>query len=684
MPSEVKARLSGLLLFAMLCMAIALSAEKVLAFSLQDYEGGFQLGRWEASLEGAYQFEDQTSSSQGQPSLSTTRDRFDELMNIKNNDFYIIDPRLLTGDAGLNLDLYQEQDSYSHSNGAYMDGLLWGYNFDTTLFSQWPENITGYANQTQGQSSTTFGGRNTTDSSTYGLVAQILEDSVLKDHGIYYFTSRLSARQDQLDETTIQLGSKFQLDQTRDVIDYFAEKGFQTSDLKFHYEFDDERDSGDYHLAFQTQLASLRYSLDFGPNLNRSLDSDVNYYDRTGTGGQQRNLFVNELLRIDHYENLFSTYQYQLQYNDEQNVGSTLYQYGLFQLNHRWFENDNQVLGLGGTQQTVSGGGDITSYWISGQNGYTHKLPLQGNFFLTTLGQYQITDNNVPSGLIQVIDESHIAPLNDTPFTLNNTFVLTNTIVVFDISHGQPGLPTTRNVDYEVIQLGNQTEIKRVPTSAIIQPGDPLWVSYTYQVPASARYSTTTKAVSVGVTYPWVDLSYSYESINQTLLSGQGAQFLVDQTTNTFTLGLHHDWETFLARANATYQTERSSNISFNMTDLMQNISYRAPWSLLLSLSGDESLTNYTFPKHRSRSYGLTFNGDRPFWGGGNLSTFVTLRTLQDSQIATQNEFDAGMRLHYTLGKLKFEPSILWYDRTWGTVKSTDLRFEIRVIRAFF
>ena len=682
MPSKVKTRLSGALLFAMLCAAITLSASEVMAFALQDYEGDVQLGQWQGELQGGYQFEDQTSSSPSSQSTSETRDRFDEVMKVKNDGLYVIDPRLLTGDAGLNLDFYQEQDRESHGSGSYMDGMLWGYDLDATLFPQLPENVTVYGHQNQSTSNSAFGGRTTVDSSNIGLLAQILEDSFLKDHGIYYFGSRLSVRQESFDDTTTQLGSKFQLDQSRDVVDYTAEKGFQTADLKFRYQFDDEHDTGTYHLDFQTQQVGVRYSQDFGTDLNRHFDSDVNYYDRTGTGGEYRNLFANEGLRIDHYQNLYSTYLYQLQYNDTQDQGSTTYQYGLFELNHRWYENISQDLSLGGTRETVPGG-STTSYWIGGTNGYNHALPWQGNFFLETTGQYAINDNNVSSGQVQVVDEGHIAPVNGAPFTLNNTFVLTATIVVVD-TVGGGRLPTELDVDYEIIELGNQTQIKVEPTSLVIHPGDPLAVSYIYQVPASARYSTTTKAVTVGVTFPSIDLSYSYNTINETLLSGQGAQFLQDMTTNTFTIGVHHDWETLLARANAMYQTEKSNSISFNMTDLSQSISYRARWSILLSATGDETFTNYTTPKRRSRSYGLMFNGDRPFWGGGTLSTFVSLRTLEDSEIATQTETDAGIRIKYILGKLQFTPSALWYDRSWGTVKTSDLRLEIRVTRFFY
>ena len=571
----------------MLCAAMMLPASEIMAFSLQDYEGGFRLGEWRGSLEGGYEYENQDSNSAG-TSLSLTRNRTDELGSIANDGFYLIDPRLLTGSAGLNLDLYQEQDRVSHGSGAYSDGLLWGYSFDTSLFPQSPENATFFANQSQTVSNTTFGGQTQTKSSNIGVVAQMLEDSVLKDHGIYYFSSRLSAREETFDDQTTQLGQKYELDQQREIVDYTAEKGFQTADLRFRYEFENERDSGTSHLNFQTQTIGLDYSKDFGANLNRTWDSNISYYSRTGTGGQQQYLFVNELLGIQHYENLFTSYQYQLQYNDYDGQGATTYQYGSFILNHRWYDNLSQMLNLATTQQTLADG-NTSSYWIGGSNSYSHPLPWHGNFFLNTNAQYQIQDNNLSSSDIQVIDEPHTAPLNDTPFTLNNTFVIQATIVVVDTQHGR--IPCVLNVDYLVAQLGNQTQIKRAATSVVITPGDSLVVSYTYQVPASARFSTTTKDISLGVTFPWIDMSYAYDAIDQSLLSGEGAQFLEHMRSNTFSLGLHHDWtETLQMRANATYQTVDSSNISFNMTDLSQNASYRPGWSTLLSITGDQKL----------------------------------------------------------------------------------------------
>ena len=674
-------RVACLLFSMMLFASIVLRTKKSFAFSLEDYEGGVQLGDWRGTLEGAYLFEDQDSKSAGS-SLTLTRSRTDELASVANDGFYLIDPRLLMGSAGLNLDFFQEQDRVSHAPGLYTDGLLWGYNFNSSLFPQWPENASVFANQSQSVSDTTFGGRTQSNNSSYGLIGQLLEDSILKDHGLYYFSSRLSLREENFDETTTQLGEKYELDQQREIVDYTAEKGFETADLRFRYQFDNERDTGTSHLDFQTQEFGIDYSQDFGPTLNRTWDSNVFYYSRDGTGGLQENLFVNQTLDIHHYENLSSSSQYQFQYNNVGDLGATTYQLAQFILRHRWYANFTQMLDLAATRQTLPNG-DIASYWIGGSNSYSHWLPWHGTFFLNTSGQYEFQDNSLSSSRIQVTDEPHTAPINDTPFTLNNTFVITETIVVVD-TRGGSRLPCELNVDYVVLQLGNQTQLKRVPTSFVIQPGDPLQVSYTYQVPANARFSTTTKNITIGMNFPLIDWSYAYESIEQTLLSGEGAQFLQHMRSNTFSLGIHQDWTRITTRANAMYQTVDSSNVSFNMTDLSQNISYHPGWDILLSITGDETLTDYTAPIHRTRSYAFQFDGDRPLGNEGSAAIFASLRNLEDSEFPTQKELEGGLRVRFILGKLQIAPTLSWYDRTWGAVESRDLRIEIRVSRLFY
>src|SRR5208282_2321587 len=105
-------RLYCLLILATLWAAITLPAGKLRAFSPQDYEGSLQLGEWQGSVGGGYQFEDETTSGQGSSS-STDRNRFDQIFKIANDSIYLIDPRLITFNLGFDVDLFQEQDNAS-------------------------------------------------------------------------------------------------------------------------------------------------------------------------------------------------------------------------------------------------------------------------------------------------------------------------------------------------------------------------------------------------------------------------------------------------------------------------------------------------------------------------------------------------------------------------------------------
>ena len=120
------------------------------------------------------------------------------------------------------------------------------------------------------------------------------------------------------------------------------------------------------------------------------------------------------------------------------------------------------------------------------------------------------------------------------------------------------------------------------------------------------------------------------------------------------------------------------------MTDFSQNAIYRAGWDTILSLTGNETFSDYTNPSHRSRSYGAQFDGYRSLRGGGTASLFASLRSLEDSEIPTQQTIQTGLRIRYIIGKLHVEPSISWYNTTWGSTSTSDLMLEVRVTRFLF
>ena len=58
------------------------------------------------------------------------------------------------------------------------------------------------------------------------------------------------------------------------------------------------------------------------------------------------------------------------------------------------------------------------------------------------------------------------------------------------------------DVDYRVQVDGDRTSLVPLATSALMQPGDPLNVSYVYQVAPSSKFQTTSGSASFGIDWP--------------------------------------------------------------------------------------------------------------------------------------------------------------------------------------
>ncbi len=100
-------------------------------FSLLGQEGSFALGEWRGDLGGGYEWEDQQTQAGEGISSGLTRNRYDEYLQLRNDGFYLIDPRLLEASAGVNLDFFQEQDKATNpSESGTQNGTLIGYDFE--------------------------------------------------------------------------------------------------------------------------------------------------------------------------------------------------------------------------------------------------------------------------------------------------------------------------------------------------------------------------------------------------------------------------------------------------------------------------------------------------------------------------------------------------------------------------
>jgi hypothetical protein len=676
----MKPLLKALGLDLLVCAWVLMFSADAWAFSLLGLpqEANFALGEWQGSVEGGYEFEDQQVNNAGTSGLSLIRNRYDERFDVRNEGYSLIDPRLLEGSAAFSMDFYQEQDKYAGRN-ASINGLLYGYDLSDTIFGQRAYTATVFSNHHEAQMSTEFAGRTDVTTSSTGLIANLRDYSFLREV-LPYFTSTLDAREVESDETTSQLGYTYKLDETRDIVTYDALKGFQTADLDFYYQYLDDRLRGTNNLAYQTSWAGLDYSLDFGPTLNRRWDSRINYLTRSGEINESY-VSVDEILRIEHFRNLSTVYQYLLNRIEAGSAGTTTDQTAIFTLNHQLYKNLSSVLILEGDYETLPGGRTY-DYMAELGEGYTRSIPLGGTFYLDGDGLYEVTDDSISGGKVSVIDEPHIAGAHGAGFFLKNPFVVQSTIVIYD-TRGGGRIPTVRGVDYDVFSVGDLTQIVVLPTSIVIASGDPLAVSYVYQTAPSARYQTTSLTATTGVNFRWIDGSYQHQVIRESLLSGQAAQaFLYDATSDTAKVAVHKEWERIGARASALYEDYNSSMLSFRLQSYGGHVFIRARWRTTFTADANEILTDYTSP-NRSRTstdqFQLTL--DHYTEAGNRWSAYGRMLQMQDSFFPTETELDAGLQGYWTYGKFQVVPIASWINVKWGAVKTNDLRFQLRITR---
>ncbi len=642
---------------------------------------GLRLGTWSGEVELGYETERQQTHSGASPEIDLTHRRQRERLGIRNQGFSVLDPRLFTGSLGLTFDLFQDQDRFD-GTATSRQGKLTGYSFDSTLFAEKPYSGTIFANRTQNFLTQPFGGRTQIDYENRGAAFRLREDSFLKDWGIPYFSSNLRAYQEHIKESTTGLGQTFQRDELRNVLSFDGHKGFETADLDLRYELNDLNNLAFAPGSFQTQMANLAYSRDFGPALNRRWDSRLSYFTRTGLAPMTF-LTSDEHLRIDHYKNLFTDYRYLFTSIDTQ-AGTTATHNGIFHVQHRLYNNLTTTALASALRQGLPAG---TRSSDAGQVDFNYQrgLPRNGQVFAHTGGRYQLDENNLQTSQISVIDEAHGAPSplgGGAGFLLNQSFVIASTIVVVD-TRGGARLPTTPGVDYDIVAEGNLIRIVPLLSSLVIQPGDPLVVSYTYEVDPSLKYTTASGWLNAGMDFRWIAFSFGHEQSNQTPRAGRDSRFLEDRRKDTGQLVLRGAWKALQGQASAAFSRYDSTRLAYTQQRFNQIVSFRPGSNFVLAFNAEESSTNLTLPVRQSDTHSQRLTLDWLAPGGWSTTALVGRRVYKDSLLPTETVNEKSFRARLTYGKLEIVSVLALNDRTRGAFQTTDWRLDLKMIRRF-
>ncbi|MBI3782249.1 MAG: hypothetical protein HY270_02490 [Deltaproteobacteria bacterium] len=606
-----------------------------------------------------------------------------ERVGLRNVGTYILDPRLLTLDLGGSFGLSQE-DGLSASGTPLRvgNGRLYDYAFEGLFLSDKPYPMTWFATRSQTLLTQGFGGRSDVTFENRGAMFELNEGSFLEKYRFFNFNSRLDVHQEILKEDSSVFGSPFRRDEHRNVVRYQAHKGGENSDIDLRYELNDVNDPFNLSDIFDSHTVHLNHSLDFGPTLNRRIDSLFYYFTRSG---QSPGNFISldEDLHLDHHRDLSTDYRYSFSRSDSlvDRVTSNAASLGL---QHRLYNALTTNLFARGSRQDFSNG-DRTIYSGQAAFDYRRSLPWDGLFFAGTHGGYQFDENNFTSSQIAAVDEAHTAPSEfgaGAGFTLNNAFVMAETIVVLDVRGGSR-LPTALNVDYVVSQVGSITTIIPLVGSPVIRPNDPLEVSYTASIDPSIKFSTATFGARTGVEFSWLGAAYEHELSNQTRLSGSTSnpQFLINQNLDRFKVDLKGRWNGLGAQSTAAYELLHSNIVDSKAWRFTEVVSYQLRIDTIAQMTGDQYLIDYPGQKRHADSYLARANVDWFSELGFSVSAFSGFRAYRDSEIPSDQIIDAGVRLRWSYRNLDIAPSFTWTDYR---NRLTDIRGELRVSRNLF
>ena len=643
---------------------------------------GSHLGAWSGSLELGYQNDRERShSSDGAADTTSALAAMSERLTIRNEGFFVLDPRLVTGNLGVTFGLQQERGvSNGVANSENMK--LNGYTFNALLLPGKPISGGVFANRAKSFLTQPFG-RTEIDFENHGASIRLGKDSFLKNRGIRHFSSSLRVEDQHLQEaTTTSLGPGFHRDERRKSLGYEGHNGFDTADLDWRYEVIDLKDLINPVGSYRSRTANLNYSVDFGARLNRRSDTHLSYSSRAGASPITI-LTGDERVHVDHYSNLSTDYRYQWMQMDTQ-AGKTVLQVESFQAQHELYRN------LTTSVQTSASSTDLSTGKRSSYSGqldfnYRRGLPWNGKVTLRTGGRNQLDDNRLTSSQLSVVDEAHAAPTplgTGAGFVLDQSFVSPSSLSVID-ARGGARAPTTIGIDYELVVEGNVIRLVPLITSAVIQPGDPLLVSYSYQVDPSIKYDTVSKWINAGVDFRWIGFSVGHEQSDQKLLSGQDSRFLQDMRKDTAQLDLRGAWRRFEGQSGIATVRYRSSRLQYTQRRFSQLLTYRPRGNLTFALSADKTLTNFTLPQRTTDASSARLTLDWYGRGGWSTTSLVSRRIYKDSSTPTEAVNEASLRARLDYGKLSLVSAVSAASRSLGGSRTNSWRLDVTATRQF-
>ncbi|MEW6719743.1 MAG: hypothetical protein AB1346_04760 [Thermodesulfobacteriota bacterium] len=359
----------------------------------------------------------------------------------------------------------------------------------------------------------------------------------------------------------------------------------KTGSTEFTYQSDDFRreQEGSPTVSGTEYTFNLSDAETWGKGDRNRLRSALYYHRLDGSTIDTRSLTLREDFESKHSRNLTGNYRYSFDRRTSGPVDSDLHEGGAL-VRHQLYESLTSALDLHGSR-IRSDSPDTTflstRYGAGVDESYTKRLPARSRLSLGVAVRLDREDRETTGAVLPVLDEAH---------TLTDgipTFLIQSNVLRVSSVTDPAGFPFTETLDYVILPLGAQTEIRRV-SGGRIPNGGAVLVDYTAAAPPSDAFSTLFRSGRVRLDL-YDRLLSLYGRIS--VLSISGGESLVLQDISDRVVGAETLWRWL--RAGAEYEDYRSNLSPYRAMRAFESLSFEPTKSSTLTFDFTESRTTY-------------------------------------------------------------------------------------------
>ncbi|BEH11739.1 MULTISPECIES: hypothetical protein [Geobacter] len=439
-----------------------------------------RFGKLTQNISLGYEFDQQSSQSDGGTGLDSTSHRFDERYRAAFR-YAVLSPRLLNGSVRVGANLEQENEETTNRSASDGSSHQLEYNVNGTWFQRSWYPVTFFTYQQHNRVRQAF--TPSYDIKTDGVGATLsLQNNYVPTLFNYSLRSNATSGAGADTENTIEA---FLLSFSHNY------RSLSNATLSLSLNKSDTVTKGEATTtSSDTRSVVFRHLLNLGTtDLTRTLNTLASYVNETGTV-RNHTLELNESL--DWWVGkALQTHAIYIHRDRTFADRKTVEDSGVGWIQHRLYKSLTTRLDLRGKNTTFDNNGSITEIGGGGTIDYEKKLPEESSLLVGVGYNYGITDNKLGADALPVINESATVPdLPPYELVLGQLDVNPDSIVV---RNRERTFIYTPGTDYQVVPDGRETRIvfPQIPTvgPVPITAGSILSIDYEYRLAPSITYS---------------------------------------------------------------------------------------------------------------------------------------------------------------------------------------------------